>query len=75
MKWKCHSKKRLLDSAGKVVLDGTRCGGLAMSRGHLGHRDTASLSSISHGTTARDFVFSSLQLTGKSTAFLQLISQ
>ena len=68
VRWKCHSKRRLMDSSGRVDLDGTYCGGLVMSRGHLGHGDTANLSSISHGTTARDFVFSNLQLTGKSTA-------
>ena len=45
-----------------------------MRRGYLGQDDTIHFSSIFGGTMERDFVFSNLQLTGKSTAFLWLIS-
>ena len=68
-----------MDSRGQVVLDGTPCGGAAMRRGYLGQGDTADLSTISRGTTERDFIFSNLQLTGMSTGFstfrLSIIAQ
>ena len=72
VRWKCHSRKRLIENAGRVRLDGTPCGGMIMGCGCLGQKDTAHFSSISRGTMERDFVFSNLQLSGALASFRRL---
>lgn len=69
VQWKCHFPTRLLESSGYVTLDGTECGGKYMRCGLLGKNDTANISSISCGTMERDFIFSSLQLSGTPASF------
>ena len=64
-----------MDHRGRVVLDGTDCGAIAVSRDQLEPDNTTDFSSIVCGTMERDFMFSNLQLTGTSAAFLQSSSQ
>ena len=65
-----------MDHNGRVVLDGTDCGAIVVSRGRVGQDgNTTDFSSIVGGTMERDFMFSNLQLTGTLAAFLQSSSQ